>query len=70
MSSIKSITICGAGTMGSGIAQVSAMAGFRTILYDLNSSVLDKARASLASRSRSTVAKSDSPSSTNLRDSI
>ena len=57
MSSIKSITICGAGTMGSGIAQVSAMAGFRTILYDLNKSVLDKAAASLDKNLQSLVDK-------------
>ena len=57
MSSIKSITICGAGTMGSGIAQVSAMAGLPTILYDLNKSVLDKARAALEKNLQSLVDK-------------
>jgi 3-hydroxybutyryl-CoA dehydrogenase len=57
MSSIKSITICGAGTMGSGIAQVSAMAGFQTILYDLNQSVLDKAGAALEKNLQSLVDK-------------
>ena len=57
MSTIKSVTICGAGTMGSGIAQVSAMAGFRTILYDLNKSVLEKARASLEKNLQSLVDK-------------
>lgn len=41
---MSTICICGAGTMGSGIAQVSAMAGFETILYELNEAVLDKAR--------------------------
>ncbi|RYZ58336.1 MAG: hypothetical protein EOO14_09840, partial [Chitinophagaceae bacterium] len=30
------ICICGAGTMGSGIAQVSAAAGFRTLLFDVS----------------------------------
>jgi 3-hydroxybutyryl-CoA dehydrogenase len=38
------ICICGAGTMGSGIAQVSAMAGCQTILYDLNGSMVQQAR--------------------------
>jgi 3-hydroxybutyryl-CoA dehydrogenase len=41
--SIKTICICGAGTMGSGIAQVAASAGFDTILYDLNEKVLNAA---------------------------
>lgn len=30
------ICICGAGTMGSGIAQVSAAAGYTTLLFDVN----------------------------------
>ncbi len=33
---IKTIGVCGAGTMGSGIAQVAAMAGYDTMLYDLD----------------------------------
>lgn len=41
------ICVCGAGTMGSGIAQVAAQSGFNTILFDLNESVLIKARASI-----------------------
>jgi 3-hydroxybutyryl-CoA dehydrogenase len=44
MSSIQSICICGAGTMGSGIAQVAAQSGFHTILYDVNKEVLEKAK--------------------------
>ncbi|HEX2608403.1 MAG TPA: 3-hydroxyacyl-CoA dehydrogenase NAD-binding domain-containing protein [Flavisolibacter sp.] len=43
MQRINSIIVCGAGTMGSGIAQVSAMAGFPTVLYEPNESVLQKA---------------------------
>jgi 3-hydroxybutyryl-CoA dehydrogenase len=43
MKQIQSIVVCGAGTMGAGIAQVSALAGFRTILFDVNASVLEKA---------------------------
>jgi 3-hydroxybutyryl-CoA dehydrogenase len=45
---INSICICGAGTMGSGIAQVSAQSGFYTLLYELNPAVLEKAKASIA----------------------
>ncbi len=33
--------------MGSGIAQVSATAGFNTILYELNQAVLEKAKMSI-----------------------
>jgi 3-hydroxybutyryl-CoA dehydrogenase len=34
------ICICGAGTMGSGIAQLAAQSGFDTILFDVNENVL------------------------------
>ena len=44
---IQTICVCGAGTMGSGIAQVCASAGFTTILYELNENVLQKAKASI-----------------------
>lgn len=44
---INSICICGAGTMGSGIAQVSAQSGFYTILFDVNETVLEKAKAAI-----------------------
>lgn len=41
------ITICvsGAGTMGSGIAQVSAQSGFNVILFDVNKNVLAHAQS-------------------------
>lgn len=45
MNEIKTICVCGAGTMGSGIAQVAAMAGFATIQFDVNSDMLDKSQA-------------------------
>ncbi|HWI93485.1 MAG TPA: 3-hydroxyacyl-CoA dehydrogenase NAD-binding domain-containing protein [Flavisolibacter sp.] len=41
---MTTICICGAGTMGSGIAQVSATAGFKTILFDVNDEVIQKAK--------------------------
>jgi 3-hydroxybutyryl-CoA dehydrogenase len=47
MHQIKTICICGAGTMGSGIAMVSAQAGFQTILFDLNDVVLEKAQTTI-----------------------
>lgn len=40
---IKTIAVAGAGTMGLGIAQVSAQAGYQTILFDLNDQVLETA---------------------------
>jgi len=45
---IQTIAVCGAGTMGSGIAQVAATAGFTTILYEVNEIVLEKAKGSIA----------------------
>ncbi|HRH65262.1 MAG TPA: 3-hydroxyacyl-CoA dehydrogenase NAD-binding domain-containing protein, partial [Bacteroidia bacterium] len=41
------IGILGAGTMGSGIAQVAAMAGHSTIVFDTNPVMLEKSRADL-----------------------
>jgi 3-hydroxybutyryl-CoA dehydrogenase len=41
------ICVCGAGTMGSGIAQVAAMGGYRTLLYDLNTDMLQKGKAAI-----------------------
>ena len=44
---IKTICVCGAGTMGSGIAQVAAQAGFTTIQFDVNKSMLAKSKTSI-----------------------
>jgi 3-hydroxybutyryl-CoA dehydrogenase len=44
---IKTIAVCGAGTMGSGIAQVAAQAGYRTIQFDVNEAMLEKSRADI-----------------------
>jgi 3-hydroxybutyryl-CoA dehydrogenase len=44
---IQTIAICGAGTMGSGIAQVAAQSGFRTIQFDVNQEMLEKSRAGI-----------------------
>ena len=41
------IAVCGAGTMGSGIAQVAAQSGFDTILFDVNEEVLKNAKVSI-----------------------
>ena len=42
---IKTIAIIGSGTMGAGIAQVAASAGYSVILYDINQESLPKAKA-------------------------
>ena len=44
---IETICVCGAGTMGSGIAQVAAQSGFHTVLYDVNTGMLQKAKDSI-----------------------
>jgi 3-hydroxybutyryl-CoA dehydrogenase len=44
---VKTIGVCGAGTMGSGIAQVAAMAGYPTILYDVDAGMVEKGRAAI-----------------------
>lgn len=44
---IKTVGIAGSGTMGNGIAQVTAQAGFQVILCDINQSQLEKAQASI-----------------------
>ena len=41
------ICICGAGTMGSGIAQVAAQSGFDTVLFDVNEKVLESAKTTI-----------------------
>lgn len=44
---MTTICICGAGTMGSGIAQVSAAAGFATLLFDVNETAIQIAEEKL-----------------------
>ncbi|MFL5774030.1 MAG: 3-hydroxyacyl-CoA dehydrogenase NAD-binding domain-containing protein, partial [Flavisolibacter sp.] len=44
---METICVCGAGTMGSGIAQVSAASGYNTILYDVDPAMLEKASLKL-----------------------
>lgn len=41
------IAVCGAGTMGSGIAQAAAQSGYYTLLFDVNEAVLAKAKAGI-----------------------
>jgi 3-hydroxybutyryl-CoA dehydrogenase len=46
-STINTIAVCGAGTMGTGIAQCAAQNGFYTILFDVNDLVLQNAKLSI-----------------------
>jgi 3-hydroxybutyryl-CoA dehydrogenase len=54
---INTICVCGAGTMGSGIALAAASSGFYTILYELNEAILEKARLSIDKSLNSLVEK-------------
>lgn len=47
MNQVTTICVCGAGTMGSGIAQMAAQAGYNTIQFDVNTSMLEKSRAGI-----------------------
>lgn len=58
---INSICVCGAGTMGSGIAQAAAQSGFHTLLYELNPAVLEKARTGIDKNLQSLVEKGKMP---------
>ena len=51
------ICICGAGTMGSGIAQVCATAGFETILYESIPEVLNRAKMNIEDSLQKLVSK-------------
>ncbi|TAG10706.1 MAG: 3-hydroxybutyryl-CoA dehydrogenase [Sphingobacteriia bacterium] len=54
---IQTIVVCGAGTMGSGIAQVAAQSGFHTILFDMNPAMLEKARLAIEGQLNKLAAK-------------
>ncbi len=48
MTAIKTIGVIGAGTMGNGIAQIFAVAGFPVLLQDLSEQALERARETMA----------------------
>ena len=54
---IQTICVCGAGTMGSGIAQAAAQSGIYTSLFDLNIEVLQKAKQAIHKNLSSLVEK-------------
>ncbi|HEX4621230.1 MAG TPA: 3-hydroxyacyl-CoA dehydrogenase NAD-binding domain-containing protein, partial [Myxococcaceae bacterium] len=47
MSEIKTVGVLGCGLMGSGIAQVAASAGYKTIVRDVAPPILDKAKGGI-----------------------
>jgi 3-hydroxybutyryl-CoA dehydrogenase len=55
---ISNICICGAGTMGCGIAQLAASSEFATILYDVNKEILEKAKTTIDRSLQSLVERS------------
>lgn len=54
---IRQVTILGTGTMGRGIAYLSAVAGFDTVLFDVEASALEAAKAAIDSTLRKGVEK-------------
>lgn len=55
---IRQITVLGTGTMGRGIAYLSSVAGFDTVLFDVEQSALDAAKTAIESILRKGVEKS------------
>lgn len=54
---IRQIAVIGTGTMGRGIAYLSALAGFDTSIHDVDTAALDAAKASIESTLRKGVEK-------------
>ncbi len=54
---IQTIAVCGAGTMGSGIAQLCAQNGFTTILFDVQEQTLLKSKKQIEQTINSYVSK-------------
>ncbi len=54
---IRQIAVIGSGTMGRGIAYLSALAGFDTVIHDVDPGALDAARASIDSTLRKAIDK-------------
>jgi 3-hydroxybutyryl-CoA dehydrogenase len=54
---VRTIAVCGAGTMGAGIAQVAAGSGYNTVLFDIQAPAVDKARAQIIQQLEAAVAK-------------
>jgi 3-hydroxybutyryl-CoA dehydrogenase len=57
LDSIKTIAVIGAGTMGQGIAQVCAAAGYKVLLYDVQPELISAAQAAIRKNVESQVEK-------------
>jgi 3-hydroxybutyryl-CoA dehydrogenase len=57
LENIKTICVCGAGTMGSGIAQVAAQSGYSTIQFDVNEAMLEKSKVNITTALEKLVVK-------------
>ena len=58
---IKTVGVIGAGTMGQGIAQICSLAGYHTILFDINEQALAKAQNTITSTLSTAVQKGKIP---------
>ena len=47
MQQIKTIAVCGAGTMGTGIAQLCVQSGYPTILFDVQENILQRSKEAM-----------------------
>lgn len=54
---IRQIAVVGSGTMGRGIAYLAAVAGYETVIHDVDTAALDAAQAAIASTLRKGVEK-------------
>ncbi len=54
---IQTVCVCGAGTMGSGIAQAVAQSGIDTVLFDVNEDVLRRAESNIRNNLNTLVSK-------------
>ncbi len=57
MAEIRKVAVIGGGTMGNGIAHVSALSGLHTTLADVNDEALERARAAIGKNMDRQVAK-------------
>jgi 3-hydroxybutyryl-CoA dehydrogenase len=57
MQQIKTIAVCGAGTMGTGIAQLCVQSGYPTILYDVQENILQRSKDAMQESWKSLLSK-------------
>jgi 3-hydroxybutyryl-CoA dehydrogenase len=54
---IQTVCVCGSGTMGSGIAQIAALNGLHTILYDVSDEMIGRAQTNMTATLQQLVEK-------------